>query len=267
MNKNLSNKTRLERGVIAGALALLFAGSAAAVAASALGVAVPVASLYAAAFAAAALCVAGTLTGGAIIASLGFVVVAGLYLATHGAGLAGLRALFATWSGQAADSAGAAAGGRLLLTCAGFTLGALFFALLNHDEFVSVAIVALLAVFVACHATSESASLGAAVPGLVAAASAFALTGGVQRDIRALRVLLPAALALAVAVALVPGGRVTWTPPSGSGACSSSTSASPTSASPSPSTRRATITPAKWGIRWCRCWAARRSPTPTRSCG
>jgi len=212
MKTNLTNRSRVERGVIAGTLALLFAGSAAAVAASALGVAVPVVALYAAAFAASALCVAGTLTGGAIIASLGFVVVAGLYLATHGAGLAGLRALFATWSGQAADSASAAAGGRLLLTCAGFTLGALFFALLNHDEFVSLAIVVLLAVFVACHAMSESASLGAAVPGLVAAAAAFALTGGVQRDIRALRVLLPAALALAVAVALVPGGRVTWKP-------------------------------------------------------
>lgn len=211
-NKNLTNRSRVERGLIAAVLALLFAGSAAAVAASALGVAVPVASLYAAAFAAAALCMAGTLTGGTIIASLGFVAVVGLYLATHGAGLAGLRALFASWSGQTADAAQAAQGGRLLLTGASFTLGVLFFALLNHNEFVSVAIVMLLAVLVACHAMSDSASLGAAVPGLIAAAAAFALTGGVQRDFRALRVLVPAALALAVAVALVPGGRVTWKP-------------------------------------------------------
>ena len=193
-------------------LALLFAGSATAVAASALGVAVSAPALYAAALVAVALSVAGTLTGGAIIASLGFVAVAGLYLATHGAGLAGLRELFAQWSGQAAESAGAAEGGRLLLTCASFTFGVLFFVLLSHNEFVSVAIVLLLAVLVACHAMSESASLGAAVPGLVAAAAAFALTGGVQRDFRALRVLLPAALALAVAVALVPGGRLTWKP-------------------------------------------------------
>lgn len=211
-NKNLTNRSRVEHGLIAAVLALLFAGSAAAVAASALGVAAPVASLYAAAFAAAALCVAGTLTGGTVIASLGFVAVVGLYMATHGAGLTGLRALFATWAGQTADSASAAAGGRLLLTGASFTLGVLFFALLNHNEFVSVAIVMLLAVLVACHAMSDSASLGAAVPGLIAAAAAFALTGGVQRDFRALRVLAPAALALAVAVALVPGGRVTWKP-------------------------------------------------------
>ena len=212
MNKNLTNRARLDRSAIAAVLALLFAGSATVVAASALGVAVWAPGLYAAALVAVALCVAGQLTGGAIIASLGFVAVAGLYLATHGAGLTGLRELFAQWSGQAAGSAGAAEGGRLLLTCASFTFGVLFFVLLSHNEFVSVAIVLLLAVLVACHAMSQSASLGAAAPGLVAAAAAFALTGGVQRDFSALRVLLPAALALALALALVPGGRMTWRP-------------------------------------------------------
>ncbi len=212
MNKNLTNRARLDRSTIAAVLALLFAGSATAVAASALGVAASAPGLYAAALVAVALCVAGQLTGGAIIASLGFVAVAGLYLTTHGAGLAGLRELFAQWSGQVAESAGAAEGGRLLLTCASFTFGVLFFVLLSHNEFVSVAIVLLLAVLVACHAMSQSASLGAAVPGLVAAAAAFALTGGVQRDFSALRVLLPAVLALALALALVPGGRMTWRP-------------------------------------------------------
>ena len=211
-NKNLTNRSRLERGLIAAVLALLFAGSATAVAASALGVAVSTAALYGAAFAAVALCVSGTLTGGAVLASLGFVAVAGVYLATHGAGLTGLKALFASWAGQPADAARAAEGGRLLLTCAGFTFGVLFFALLNHSEFVSVSIVLLLGVLVACHAMSESASLGAAVPGLIAAAAAFALTGGVQRDYKALRVLVPAAVALAIAVALVPGDRLTWKP-------------------------------------------------------
>lgn len=212
MSKNLTNKARLDRAAIAAVLALLFSGSATAVAASALGVASPAIELYAAALAAVALCLAGTLTGGAIIASLGFVAVAGLYLATHGPGLVGLRALLAQWTGQASESAQAALGGRLLLTCAAFTFGVLFFALLNHNDFVSVAIVLLLAVLVACHAMSESASLGASVPGLVAAAAAFALTGGVQRDLSALRVLLPAALALALALALTPGDRLTWKP-------------------------------------------------------
>ena len=126
MHRNLTNKARLDRSAIAAVLALLFAGSATAVAASALGLTVSTPALYVAALVAVALSVAGTLTGGAIIASLGFVAVAGLYLATHGAGLAGLRELFAQWSGQAAESAGAAEGGRLLLTCASFTSGFCF---------------------------------------------------------------------------------------------------------------------------------------------
>ena len=212
MNVKLTNKARLSRSAIPAALALLFAGSAMTVAASALGIAVPASALYGAALIAVALCAAGTLSGGTIIASLGFAAVGGVYLATHGAELAALRELFDFWAGRAADSAHVAAGGRLLLTCASFTFGALFFALINHSEFVSVATVLLLAILVACHAMSESASLGAAVPGLAAAAAAFALTGGVQRDFSALRVLLPSALALALALALVPGGRLTWKP-------------------------------------------------------
>lgn len=212
MSLKLTNRARLSRAAIPAVLAALFAGSAMTVAASALGVAASALSIYASALIAVALCAVGTLSGGAIIASLGFVVVAGLYLATHGAALVGLRALFDAWAGRTADPAQAALGGRLLLTCGGFTFGALFFALLNHNEFVSVAIVLLLALLVACHAMSESASLVAAVPGLVAAAAAFALTGGVQRDWSALRVLVPGALALALALALIPAGRLTWKP-------------------------------------------------------
>ena len=212
MNVKLSNKARLSQAAIPAALALLFAGSAMTVAASALGIAVPTPSLYGAALIAVALCAAGTLSGGAIIASLGFVAVAGVYLATHGSDLAALGELFDFWAGRTADSARVGAGGRVLLTCGSFTFGVLFFALINHSEFVSVATMLLLAILVACHAMSETASLGAAVPGLAAAAAAFALTGGVQRDFSALRVLLPSALALALALALIPGGRLTWKP-------------------------------------------------------
>lgn len=212
MSLKLTNRARLSRAAIPAVLAALFAGSAMTVAASALGVAAPALTMYASALIAVALCAAGTLSGGVIIASLGFVVIAGLYLATHGAALVGLRALFDAWAGRTADPALAALGGKLLLTCGGFTFGALFFALLNHNEFVSVAIVVELSLLVACHAMSESASLGAAVPGLTAAAAAFALTGGVQRDWSALRVLLPGALALAIALALIPSGRLTWKP-------------------------------------------------------
>ena len=212
MSLKLTNGARLSRAAIPAVLAALFAGSAMTVAASALGVAASAPLMYASALIAVALCAAGTLSGGAIIASLGFVVVAGVYLGTHGAALVGVRALFDAWAGRTADPALAALGGKLLLTCAAFTFGALFFALLNHNEFVSVAIVLELSLLVACHAMSETASLGAAVPGLAAAAAAFALTGGVQRDWSALRVLVPGALALAIALALIPAGRLTWKP-------------------------------------------------------
>ena len=141
MSLKLTNKARLSRAAIPAVLAALFAGSAMTVAASALGVAASAPLMYASALIAVALCAAGTLSGGAIIASLGFAVIGGLYLATHGAALVGLRALFDAWAGRTADPAQAALGGRLLLTCGGFTFGALFFALLNHNEFVSVAIV------------------------------------------------------------------------------------------------------------------------------
>ena len=55
MNKNLTNRARLDRSAIAAVLALLFAGSATAVAASALGAAVSALELYAAALVAVAL--------------------------------------------------------------------------------------------------------------------------------------------------------------------------------------------------------------------
>ena len=209
MTSKLTKKERASRAGIAAILALLFAGSAMAVLASALGVAVSAPALYLAALLAALLCVAGATSGaGAVAASLGFVLLAGIYAASHASGLGAIRELFA----DHADEARVALGARTLLTCGAFVSGALFFALLNHREFVPMAIMLLLAVLVSCHAMSARASLGAAVPGLAAAAAAFALTGGLQRDFSALRALAPAALAVVLALALIPAGRVTWEP-------------------------------------------------------
>lgn len=208
----LTNEARLARMAIAAVLALLFAGSAMAVAASAMELAFPAASLVLAALAGVGLCVVGGLSGGAVFAALGFALVAGLYVAAHSGDLGALRALFDGWAGREADAELAARGGGMLLTCAGFALGALFFSLLNHRESVSLAVALELAALVFCHAASAGASLGATIPGLIAAAAAFALTGGVQRDLSALRALIPAGLAVALALALLPVGRVTWPP-------------------------------------------------------
>lgn len=209
----MNDKSRLARSAVAAVLAMLFAGSAMTVAATAMALSVPALPLYAAGLVAVALCVAGSLSGvGAAVAAVGFVVAAGLYAAGHAPGLGALRAVFAAWAGDVGDAEQVALGARTLLTCGGFVLGALFFALLNRREFVSMAILILLAVLVSCHAMSETASLAAAVPGLIAAAAAFALTGGVQRDLTALRALLPAALAVVLALILIPSGRATWRP-------------------------------------------------------
>ncbi len=212
-DKRIRDKGFAAGAAMAAALALLFAGSAAFVLATALDLSVPALPLYLAALVSVALCAVGTLsTAGAVGASLAFVVAVGLYLVTHIPGLGALRALFAAWAGQPGEAELVALGGRTFLTCAAFTMGALFFALLSRREFIGVAILLLLSVVVSCHAMSETASLPAAVPGLIAAAAAFALTGGVQLDAAALRTLLPAALAVAIALALVPAGRVTWPP-------------------------------------------------------
>ncbi len=210
MSNKLTKKERVLRTVVAAVPALLFAGSAMATLATATGLAVPFAGLYLAAAVGAALCALGAASG--VGAALLFAATAAIYAASNAAGLGAIRALFASWGGEAGDPAQIALGGRALLTGGAFMLAILFFALLNRREFASAAITILLAVLVGCHAMSAEASLVASVPGLVAAAAAFALTGGVPREPAALRALLPAALAVAAALALVPAGRATWPP-------------------------------------------------------
>ena len=209
----MNKRTKLTRAAIPAALALLFAGSAAATAGSAFGAAVSGAALYAAAAVSAALCALGTLSSaGAIGAAAAAVILAGGYAAAHMSGLSAIRDLFASWGGADVDPALVLLGGRAFLTGAAFLGGALFYAMLNHREFAPLGIAILMTALVASHAMSHSASVGAAVPGLIAAAAAFALTGGVQRDGAAWRALLPAALAVILALALSPPRDTTWQP-------------------------------------------------------
>lgn len=217
MMRNMSNKlnirSKASRMAVSAVLALFFAGSASVVLATAMDVRVSAGGLYLAALAAAALCMAaGVSRAGAMIASAAFLGGAGIWIAGHAASLNALRALFSSWSGQSAEAGLVAQGGQTLVTLGAFTLGALFFALLSRRESAPLAVMILLSVLVACHALSRTASLGAAVPGLVAAAAAFALTGGMQRNLPALRALIPAALAVALALALIPGEDATWKP-------------------------------------------------------
>ncbi|MBQ8110792.1 MAG: hypothetical protein IJ124_11590 [Clostridia bacterium] len=216
MNSTKLKLTKAERAaqtVVAAVLSLMFAGSAFATVSTAMGVAVDAAAVYLAAGMASALCMLGVVSGGgAVLASVLCAATTAVYAATHVAGFGALKALFAAWAGEAGDAEQLALATRTLLTCGAFVFAALFFALLNRRELVFMGIAILLSVLIGCHAMSETASLGAAVPGLIAAAAAFALTGGVQREPAALRALLPAALAVAAALLLSPVGRVTWPP-------------------------------------------------------
>ena len=212
MSNKLNPQNRVSRSIMAAVLAMLFAGSAACVLASSMGLAVSGAGLYFAGLLAAGLGMLGAMSGGAVLAAGLFIAIAAVFAGSHAAGLGAIKAVFASWSGQEAEAAQVALGGGTLLSIGAFVMGALFFAMLNRREFVSMAIMVLLSILVACHAMSEDASMAATAPGLVAAAAAFALTGGVQRDVSALRALIPAALAVALALAFLPGNGVTWPP-------------------------------------------------------
>ncbi len=213
MSNKLTKKERMARALVGAIPAMLFAGSAMATVATATGLAVPFAGLYLAAGVAVALCALGaTSAGGAALAALLYAATAVIYGVSNAAGLGAVRELLADWGGEAGDAARIALGGRTLMTGGAYVLAVLFFALLNRREFVSVAVTILLSALVACHAMSEDASLAASVPGLVAAAAAFAMTGGLPREPAALRALLPAALAVAAALMLTPAGRATWPP-------------------------------------------------------
>ena len=149
MSNRLTTKAKMTRSIVAAVLAMLFAGSAVCVLASAMQAQVPAAGLYFAAALAAALSVLGAASGtGAAIAAGGFVLLATVYAGTHSAGLGALRALFASWAGAEAEAGEVALGARTLLTMGTFVLGALFYALLNRRELVMMAILLMLSVLV-----------------------------------------------------------------------------------------------------------------------
>ena len=209
----MKDQSKLLRILAAALLAAVFAGSAMGTLASAAGMPLSPAGLYLAGACAAALCALAAHSGvGALAAAALLCALAGIYVPTHLDGYQAIPALMSAWSGGELDPAALAAGGAALLTTLGFLLGALCFALLYRRETVPLAILILLSTLVASHAMSLTASIPASLPGLVACAAAFSLTGAPSRDGAAARALLPAILAVCVALALLPAGRLTWKP-------------------------------------------------------
>ena len=208
-----NKQSRLTRILIASVLALLFAGSGVATLTSALAVSQSAASIYLAAFAGIALCGLCAYSGGtAIAATLLMGVGGGVFVVSRINDFSAIPVAFARWSGGTADGLVAMRGARLLMLLAAFALGAVFFLAHYRRELASLAILLLGAIIISSHAMSTSASVAASVPGLVGALSAFALTGSVQRDRMAARVLIPSALAVCAALLLTPQSPDTWKP-------------------------------------------------------
>ena len=209
MNKN----AKLIRILVTAALAALCAGSGMTTLATAAGAASTALRLYLAAALAAALCGLGALGGPFALGAAALAAAAGaIYIPGHAEGFRALRPLMNYWAGGDASAAELLQGGDVLCTCGAFLLGALFYALICRRELASLAVLILMALLIGSHAMSATASVAASLPGLAAGAAVFALTGALSRDGATARALLPSVLAVALALMLVPAGRVTWPP-------------------------------------------------------
>lgn len=210
MNKN----NRFVKTGIAAVLATLLAGASTQMLLRALGLPCGAAGAYLPALAAAALCGVGSLGGAAAIVCGVAAVLAGG--AAVGANLSGLDAVRA-WaaglaSGTAAEGETLARACGMLSVILGVILGAGSFWLIHHRGGTPFALVIGAAILIGSYALSEDLSFGLAVPGLIAALAAFAFAGDVPRDAGGWRALVCAALAVGLALLLVPRDRLTWEP-------------------------------------------------------
>ena len=120
----------------------------------------------------------------------------------------GLRAFFGSGDWEALASCGGAAAMVL-----GVALGLLFFALVRRRGGVAFAFVFALMALICAGAMAEQVSLWGTAPVLIGLAAAVANTLEGERDARGfVRALIPAALAVVLALVAVPHGRATWAP-------------------------------------------------------
>ena len=151
-------------------------------------------------------------TGALIAGAALFVAFAGMVAA---GGAFGAGALFdayrAYWeTGDWAQVVPHAQAAAMLL---GVALGLLYALLVRKRGGVYfAAALTILALIVSC-ALNAQVGVGSAVPALIGLAAAYAHTSEAERDVRGYaRALIPATLAVLVAFALVPQGRLTWPP-------------------------------------------------------
>lgn len=192
-------------------LAAAFAGSGVHTVATALNmdVAVPVWTAAALGAALSGLMALSGLT--AVVALILLGLISGGWALSHRAALQAIPALLSALQENVANGSGAQSGAALLIVAA-MIFGLLCFLLLYRSGMSSLAIMLLASMLVFSHGMSRTASIAAALPGLVAVAAVFALGEGQPRDAMALRVFIPSALAVVLALMLLPAERVTWQP-------------------------------------------------------
>jgi len=149
---------------------------------------------------------------GFLIGSAVSVVVIGAAVIQKGAALSqafnAVRAYFSR-----GDASGIPAVGATIAVILAIFLTVLFFVLVKARGGVFFAVVAALILLVGANALSTKVNLLSAIPSLIALAAAFAHTTETDRYDRGYaRALVPAVLAVLLAVLLVPAGHVTWAP-------------------------------------------------------
>ena len=211
----MNKKNRFLRIGITALLALLMAGATGAMLAAALGMSSGTAAAWLSALATSALCVLAAWSGAGAIVALAIAAVAGgLTLAANASSLTALRNWMASFADPeiALDAVALAQAGTLLAGLTATLACAIYFALLSRRGATAFALLLYIALLIVCYAVNADLSFGYALPGLLAALAAFAFAGEVPRDVDAWRVLIPAGLAVALALALVPSNRLTWEP-------------------------------------------------------
>ena len=197
--------TALIAALVAGSVANVILG------ATPLAAAWPAAYLWA--LAAALSCAVMCLGPGGLIAGIAaLVALAGV---TVLGGAFGVRALVDAVRAAAQTGDASALGEHAPAACMllGVAFGLLFFPLVRSRGGVFFAAVIALAAILIASALSTHSGVGAAVPALIGLAAAYAHTSEIERDVRGYaRALIPATLAVLLAFALVPGGRLTWAP-------------------------------------------------------
>ncbi|NLF27919.1 MAG: hypothetical protein GX592_08470, partial [Clostridiales bacterium] len=149
----------------------------------------------------------GAIAGGASLLSLfGMAVFGGAF---------GVKELFfaAREFASAGDWAALQSHGPAAAMCLSVFFGILFFGLVRNRGGVFFAALIALTALIGAGAAGEDASMLSAAPALIALAAAFAHTSEADRYERGFaRALVPSAIAVLIALLLVPAGRVTWEP-------------------------------------------------------